>query len=190
MDQLFRMPIKGRLNFKASDQSIINQHSIEHFSIFNSFYKFISNISRFLAYFISKHLFQSFHVSTIPFPVRFYNEIYFLFSLCIQFFSQLSIRSNFQSNFHLDFRKLSRNWRIYFSLEKKLDSTSFQFENTIISWHVPTFTNSHAFVCSRPKFNRNIFLAHPVGHIFVEHRYIFLFCRFNCAYSMVGHAFC
>ena len=60
MEQLFRMPIKGRLNFRAKlDKSIINQYSIEHFNIFfHSFYKFISNISIFLAYFISKYLFS------------------------------------------------------------------------------------------------------------------------------------
>ena len=76
-----------------------------------------------------------------------------------------------------------------FRLSRSLISAQFQFGNTLISWHVFAFTNSHAFVCSGPKSNINIFLARFVGHIFVERRYIFLFCMFSCAYSMVGHAF-
>ena len=59
MEQLFRMPIKGRLNFIAKPRQINHQPTLnrafKHFS--HSFYKFMSNISRFLAYFISKYLF-------------------------------------------------------------------------------------------------------------------------------------
>ena len=73
MEQLFIMPIKVRLDFRARDRQSTDQATLnkafQYF--FLSFYKFINNISRFQAYFISKPLFQIFHVSTIPFLVRF-----------------------------------------------------------------------------------------------------------------------
>ena len=79
---------------------------------------------------------------------------------------------------------------IHSSLEQKLYLTSFQFKNTIISWHTCTFTNSRAFVCFGQKSKSKHILAHLVGHIFVEHRYIFLFFMISCAYSMVRQTFC
>ena len=91
------------------------------------------------------------------------------------FFSQLSIYSNFQSIFHLNSRELSRELgNLFFAwVEVRFDIVLVQkYYN---SWNARAFTNSCAFVCFRPKSNRNIFLARPVGHIFVKHRYIFLF---------------
>ena len=107
MEQLFRMPIKGRLNFRAKlDKSIINQYSIEHFNIF--FIVSTSSLVIFPYFYLilfPSICFQSFHASTIPFPIKFYNEICYFFNLFIQFFSQLSIHSYFQRIFHLDSRE-------------------------------------------------------------------------------------
>ena len=98
MRQLFRNAYKKKIQHQRGGptKSIINKHSKQSISTFLlCFHKFISNIPIILAYFISKYLFQSFHALANSFIVKFYNEIYYFFNLSIQFFSHLSMHSDF-----------------------------------------------------------------------------------------------
>ena len=110
MEQLFKMPIKGILNLRAKDRQINHQPTLsrafQHFLIVSTCSSII--FPDFYLILFPSIGFQSFHASAISFPFRFHNEIYYFFNLFIQFFSHLSIHSNFQSIFHLDSRKLSR----------------------------------------------------------------------------------
>ena len=85
----------------------------------------------------------------------------------IQYFIQQFVQYSHQYIFHVDYGERLKELESLHSLIRSLIYESFQFGNTLISWHAHTLI----FCMFRVRFknHHNIFLACPMGPIFVKH---------------------